>query len=214
MQRDRLYQLVQRAADPAFALTARGEVWVWNTAAEHLTGVAAAEALHQPFASLVDARGPLGKPMDAEYCERAIRDGAVPSFDVQLRTVRGHHIWVNLSVLVFEPVRTGPALVVHLAHDITERRRRSALFGRLLEASREIVRLVDEEHHLLPVSPLTEQEERILHLFAAGHTPGQVTRSLGISTQTLRNHLHHVNQKLGTHNRLEAVIHAVRRRLI
>ncbi|MBK5188812.1 MAG: response regulator transcription factor [Gemmatimonadaceae bacterium] len=60
----------------------------------------------------------------------------------------------------------------------------------------------------------TEQEERVLHLFAAGHTPGQVTRSLGISTQTLRNHLHHVNQKLGTHNRLEAVIHAVRRRLI
>lgn len=74
MQRDRLYRLVQRAADPAFALTARGEVWVWNTAAEHLTGVAAAEALHQPFASLVDARGPLGKPMDAERrfdCRRA-----------------------------------------------------------------------------------------------------------------------------------------------
>jgi DNA-binding CsgD family transcriptional regulator len=30
----------------------------------------------------------------------------------------------------------------------------------------------------------------------------------------VRNHLHHVNQKLGTHNRLEAVTHAQRRRFI
>jgi DNA-binding CsgD family transcriptional regulator len=37
---------------------------------------------------------------------------------------------------------------------------------------------------------------------------------MGISSQTLRNHLYHVNRKLGTHNRLEAVVHAVRRGLI
>jgi len=42
----------------------------------------------------------------------------------------------------------------------------------------------------------------------------QVASELGISSQTLRNHLYHVNQKLGTHNRLEAVVHAVRRGLI
>jgi DNA-binding CsgD family transcriptional regulator len=41
-----------------------------------------------------------------------------------------------------------------------------------------------------------------------------VATALGISAQTLRNHLRHVNQKLGTHNRLEAVIHAAHRGLI
>jgi DNA-binding CsgD family transcriptional regulator len=54
----------------------------------------------------------------------------------------------------------------------------------------------------------------VLRAFESGQTPAQVSRALRISAQTLRNHLHHINQKLGTHNRLEAVMHAVRRRLI
>ena len=37
---------------------------------------------------------------------------------------------------------------------------------------------------------------------------------LGITAQTLRNHLHHINQKLRTHNRLEAVMNAIQRKLI
>ena len=41
-----------------------------------------------------------------------------------------------------------------------------------------------------------------------------ISRTLKISPQTLRNHLHHINDKLRTHNRLEAVTHAQRRGLI
>jgi PAS domain-containing protein len=59
MQRDRLSHLLARTRDPAFALTARAEIWAWNPAAEAITGFAAADALHQSFTTLVDARGPL-----------------------------------------------------------------------------------------------------------------------------------------------------------
>jgi Fe-S cluster assembly scaffold protein SufB len=45
-------------------------------------------------------------------------------------------------------------------------------------------------------------------------TAPRIAKALGISSQTLRNHLHHINQKLRTHNRLEAVMHALHRRLI
>ncbi len=214
MQRDRLNRLLQRSRDAAFALTVRGEVWMWNAAAEALTGFRAAEVLHESFAARIEAHGPLGKPLDADYCERVIRDGSAASFDIELCSASGQWIWLNLSVLVFEPLRVSPALVVHLAHDITASRRKDALWERLIGTTREIVELVDEEHHLLPVSPLTDREQRILRLFADGHNATQVARTIGISAQTLRNHLHHVNQKLGTHDRLEAVIHAVRRRLI
>jgi len=214
MHRDRLRQLLQRTMDPAFALTARAEVWAWNPAAELITGFRAADALHQSFPALTDARGPLGKPLDAEYCERVIRDGGASSFDVELKTASGASIWLNVSVLVFEPLRSGPVLVVHLAHDITASRRRRALFERFREVAREITQLADEDHHLVPVALLTPQEQRLLSLFAQGKTPTQVAKELDISSQTLRNHLYHVNQKLGTHNRLEAVIHAVRRGLI
>ena len=214
MQRDRLRQLLERTMDPAFALTARAEIWAWNPAAEGATGFLAAEALGQSFPALTDARGPLGKLLDAEYCERVIRDGGASSFDIELKTASGASIWLNVSVLVFEPLRSGPALVVHLAHDITASRLRRALYDRLRETAREITELADEEPHLVPVAVLTPQEQRLLSLFAQGKTPAHVARELDISSQTLRNHLYHVNQKLGTHNRLEAVIHAVRRGLI
>ncbi len=214
MQRDRLRQLLGRTKDPAFALTARAEIWAWNPAAEALTGFSAHRAVHESFPALVDARGPLGRLVDAEYCERAIRDGGVPSFDLELKTANGLQVWLNVSVLVFESLKVSPALVVHIAHDITASRRRRALFDRLRETAREITELADEERHLVPVPDLTQQEQRLLALFAQGRTPAQVAKELDISSQTLRNHLYHVNQKLGTHNRLEAVIHAVRRGLI
>ena len=121
---------------------------------------------------------------------------------------------LDRPLVVFEPLRASPALIVHLAHDITASRQRRALFDRLRETAREITQLVDNEHHLVPVPLLTQQEQRVLGLFAQGRTPAQVAKELGISSQTLRNHLYHVNRKLGTHTRLEAVIHAVRRGLI
>src|SRR5688500_3375690 len=102
VQRDRLSQLLQRTMDPAFALTARAEIWAWNPAAEAITGFGPSEALHQSFPQLTEAHGPLGKPLDAEYRERAIRDGGVSSFDLELKTASGSAIWLNVSVLVFE----------------------------------------------------------------------------------------------------------------
>jgi PAS domain S-box-containing protein len=214
VQRDRLSRLIQRTADPAFALTERAEIWAWNSAAEAVTGFGPSEAVGQSFPLLTEACGPLGKPLDHEYCERAIRDGGVSSFDLELRTAAGSAIWLNVSVLVFEPLRFSPALIVHLAHDITASRNRRAFYERLRETAREIVQMADEERHLVPVPVLTQQEQRLLSLFAQGKTPAHVAKELDISSQTLRNHLYHVNQKLGTHNRLEAVIHAVRRGLI
>jgi two-component system, NarL family, nitrate/nitrite response regulator NarL len=65
-----------------------------------------------------------------------------------------------------------------------------------------------------PITPLSSQELEILRMFAAGSDAPSIAKALGISPQTLRNHLHHVNKKLRTHNRLEAVTHAVHRHLI
>jgi DNA-binding CsgD family transcriptional regulator len=74
--------------------------------------------------------------------------------------------------------------------------------------------LGDRVSNKSPVSSLSSQEIEILKMFAAGNSSSKIVKKLGISPQTLRNHLHHINQKLRTHNRLEAVMHAMQRRLI
>jgi DNA-binding CsgD family transcriptional regulator len=120
---------------------------------------------------------------------------------------------VNVSTIVFDNRRTGRRLLVRLARDIDQRRRNEELLNRMVEAARRVVALTDDAHHA-PVESLSEQERRILKLFAEGSNSTTIARKLRISPQTLRNHLHHINQKLRTHNRLEAVTHAQRRGLI
>lgn len=65
-----------------------------------------------------------------------------------------------------------------------------------------------------PISALSEHEKGILRLFSSGKNAAQIARNLEITPQTLRNHLHHINQKLRTHNRLEVVTHATQRKLL
>ena len=96
---------------------------------------------------------------------------------------------------------------------IEQRRRNEELLNRMVDVARQIVALTDDARHA-PVESLSDQERRILRLFAEGNNSMTIARRLRISPQTLRNHLHRINQKLRTHNRLEAVIHAQRRGLI
>lgn len=86
----------------------------------------------------------------------------------------------------------------------------------MLQLSKQIVAVSDgnEIGRLAPVSSLSEQEQSIMRLFSDGKNSAESARALGISLQILRNHLHHVNDKLGTHRRLQAVMHAMHRKLI
>jgi PAS domain S-box-containing protein len=211
---DQLLHTLERCADPAFALTVGGELWTWNPAAESLFGYLAPEALHRPVEEVLRPRGPLGVAINEAYCARAARDGYVAAFDMQVTTRTGRRIWIGVSVLVFQATHTMPTMIVHLAHDITADKRREKLVSRYVDIARKVAAASDESQRLVPVNPLSEQEGRILRALGDGKTPAEIAQAVGISAQTLRNHLHHVNQKLGTHNRLEAVIHATRRKLI
>lgn len=55
-------------------------------------------------------------------------------------------------------------------------------------------------------SPLTEREWEVLDLVAEGCSNRQVGRRLGISEKTVKNHLHSIFGKLGTHSRTEAAL--------
>jgi PAS domain S-box-containing protein len=214
-----LFALLERTADAAYAVAADGEIRSWNAAAERLFGHPAGEVLGRNIDEVLDARDALGTDALAGGLEAATRhwdgaSGGIASFDLEVRARSGERIWVNVSTIIFDNPRTGRRLFVRLAHDITQRRRKEALLGRMLDVARQLVSLTDDAADHAPVEPLTEQERRILTLFAEGSDSATIVRRLRISPQTLRNHLHHINRKLRTHNRLEAVTHAQRRGLI
>ena len=214
-----LFALLERTSDAAYSVTAEGEIRSWNGAAVRLFGYSAEEAIGRSVDDILDARDSLGTDALAGGADAAARrwngdTGSVPAFDLDVRTRRGDRLWVNVSTIVFDNPRTRRRLFVRLARNVDQRRRKEALLGRMLEAARQVVALNDEELDQAPVDVLSGRERTILTLFAEGRNSAAIARKLKISPDTLRNHLHHINRKLRTHTRLEAVTHARRRGLI
>jgi PAS domain S-box-containing protein len=214
-----LFALFERTADAAYSVTEDGRICSWNHAAETLFGYPASEALGADVEELLEARDTLGTSAIAGGRGTATRrwdaaSGGIPNFDLEVRTRSGSRIWVNVSTIIFDNGRTGRRLFVRLAHDIDQRRRNQELLQRMREAARQFVSLAQESSDHAQVEPLSGHELRILKLLADGGSSAAIARQLRISAQTLRNHLYHINRKLRTHSRLEAVTHARRRGLI
>ena len=217
MLESELFTFLEHTSDAAFALSEDGEIQFWNKAAERLLGYPANEVLHKTCYDVLQGIGALGTRVCHEGCsvmDCAGKNHEIPNFDMSVKTRSGKRLWVNMSTVVWENPRTSRRLVVHLAHDITEQKKTEELAQKMLDLSRQLAEIGETVGRPSPVAPLSDQEKQILRLFADGRSSRSVAKSLGISTQTLRNHLHHINQKLRTHNRLEAVMNAIHRKLI
>ena len=217
MLESELFALLQGTSDAAFSVTEEGEILSWNKAAEKLFGYSAGEAVHKTCYDILEGMGPLGTRVCHQHCSVAECAGGaaeIPNFDMSVKTRSGKRRWINMSTIVFDNRRTGRRLLLHLAHDITEQKQTEELSRKMLELSKQIRSLGEGSVRAEPATPLSEQEKSALRLFAEGKDSDEVARTLGISPQTLRNHLHHINQKLRTHNRLEAVMNAIQRKLI
>jgi len=212
-----LFDFLEHTTDAAFAVTDAGEICSWNASAEALFGYERAEVLGKTCFELFQGTGALGDRVCTEACH--VRDcvahhAPVCDFDLEVRTRSGRRIWVNVSTIVYEDHNSGRRRIVHLARSIAGRKRTEVLVGRILRLSSQLADTADDAARPAPAPVLSEQERRVLTRLSEGKSPAAIVADLHISPQTLRNHLHHVNQKLGTHNRLEAVIHAIRRQLI
>lgn len=216
LERD-LFKLLEGTADAAFTVDQQGLVCSWNRAAEKLFGYSASEVLHQPCAPLFQGYDSLGGKICTEPCsvmDCVAANQEVSNYDMAVKVRPDRMMWVNVSILVFHDERTHRHLIVHLARDISRKKKGEDLASKLVQAAREITSLPDDPNALPPVSPLSERERKILRLLAEGKTAARVARELGITSRTLRNHLHHANQKLRTRSRLEAVTQATRRGLL
>ena len=71
--------------------------------------------------------------------------------------------------------------------------------------------LADPTHEPPPATEtanLTPRQMTVLRQLAAGKSTAHIAEALGISTETVRNHVRGITARLGVHSRLEAVIRA------
>jgi len=71
-----------------------------------------------------------------------------------------------------------------------------------------------EERHSAPIPRLTERELEVLKLVAQGLSNREIAAELYISENTVKNHVRNILEKLHLHSRMEAVVYAVREKLL
>jgi DNA-binding NarL/FixJ family response regulator len=72
----------------------------------------------------------------------------------------------------------------------------------------------DEEKQQMPAPRLTDREMEVLTLVAQGLNNRDIAKELFISENTVKNHVRNILEKLHLHSRMEAVVYAVREKLL
>jgi DNA-binding NarL/FixJ family response regulator len=82
---------------------------------------------------------------------------------------------------------------------------------KLLDEFKQMSR-TDRSH--VPTPRLTERELEVLRLVAQGLNNREIAKQLFISENTVKNHVRNILEKLQLHSRMEAVMYAVREKLL
>ena len=88
-----------------------------------------------------------------------------------------------------------------------------SMASKLLTEFATMVKKTDDRQ---PINPprLTERELQVLKLVAQGFNNRDIAKDLFISENTVKNHVRNILEKLHLHSRMEAVVYAVRERLL
>ena len=70
------------------------------------------------------------------------------------------------------------------------------------------------EARQLPAPRLTDREMEVLQLVAQGLNNRDIAKELFIAENTVKNHIRNILEKLHLHSRMEAVVYAVREKLL
>jgi DNA-binding NarL/FixJ family response regulator len=71
-----------------------------------------------------------------------------------------------------------------------------------------------DERQQVPAPRLTDREMEVLRLVAKGMNNRDIAKELFISENTVKNHIRNILEKLQLHSRMEAVVYAVREKLL
>jgi two-component system NarL family response regulator len=185
---------------------------VVGEAGDGAEGVRLAESV-APDVVLLDVRMP--KLSGIEACQ-AIKQ-SVPSAKIIMLTVSDE------EADLYESVKNGAAGYLLKDSSIEEVAQaiRVVNEGQSLISPSMAVKLIDEfkqmskpEREQGPALRLTERELEVLRLVAKGLNNREVAKELFISENTVKNHVRNILEKLQLHSRMEAVMYAMREKLL
>jgi DNA-binding NarL/FixJ family response regulator len=159
-----------------------------------------------PDIVLMDVRMPRSSGIQA--C-RAIKDVA-PSAKIIILTMSDE------EEDLFEAIRAGASgyLLKDIPLDEVAEAVRAVHGGQSLISATLAKRDQEQPPQQLPAPKLTDREMQVLKLVARGMNNRDIAKELFISDNTVKNHVRNILEKLQIHSRMEAVMVAVREKII
>lgn len=212
-----LLDLLASGHPAAFATDSRDRIVFCNSGAAQILGRRADELLGQRCYEAVTGRDVFGNRFCYANCPvragvRAQED--LSGFDLEVSANGNGHRSVSVTIFRIPSLRPDLFTLVHVLQPIAPASRLAWLLARLGGSFPEANGTADQAHVQPPTSdppPLTQREREILQHIAAGLQNKEVAARLDLSTATVRNHVHHILDKLQVHSKLEAVSLAFQR---
>ncbi|GAA0957377.1 response regulator transcription factor [Actinocorallia libanotica] len=89
-----------------------------------------------------------------------------------------------------------------------------SMASKLISEFTALAKQSEERQQQVPAPRLTDREMEVLRLVARGLGNREIARELFISENTVKNHIRNILEKLQLHSRMEAVVYAVREKLL
>ncbi|ACZ84411.1 MULTISPECIES: response regulator [Streptosporangium] len=207
------HALIRRSLE--MALSAETDIEVVGEASDGQEAVELADRL-TPDVMLMDVRMPRRSGIEAA---RAIK-ASVPSTRIIMLTVSDE------EEDLFEAIKAGATgyLLKNVQLDEVPEAVRGVHEGQSLINPAMAAKLITEFANMsrkeaerppqLPVPRLTDREMEVLRLVAKGMNNREIAKQLFISENTVKNHVRNILDKLQLHSRMEAVVYAVRERML
>lgn len=211
-------ELLYQAVDGSFAIDSNQRIIYWDPGCEELLGYSEHWVLGRPCCDVLNWCKPTS---DTSFCQRncyvaGMCDGKVSgnkTFLVKARDKNDQPLALSVSIVLVPATCKDNWHVMHLLHRsvfpdvltvIETSNHKSS--GRKSSFSFNAAAVKADK----PASRLTSRELEVLALLSEGITGSTISKRLNISNATVRNHIQHIQCKLGVHSKTEAVAYAYR----
>jgi len=201
--------------DGVFAVDSGQRVTFWSPACSQLMGIPAEEAMGRECSEVLKGKDPFGNPFCREECavSRLGQGKRAPKmFPLWTVDPEGEFLKLSVSIILVPSHQNDSWTCVHLLHRDPYMEMLDAI-----DPSAQAKRLKAEKapgSGAGPPSPLTRREHEVIKLLAEGLSTSAISQLLDIRQVTVRNHIQHIEEKLGVHSKMEAVAYAYRHHLV
>jgi len=209
--------ILNQAVDGSFAIDNKQRIIYWDSGCEELLGHSSHWALGRPCSSVLNGCKPgTGEQFCSTECPVAgLAEGKTgpKTFPLDVDGRNGESLSLTVSIALVPSTCKNNWHVMHLLHkgihpDVLSAMDSANKASNARPAHR--LRSKDCGSTDKTVSRLTPREMEVLAMLSEGNSGAIIAERLCISNTTVRNHIQHIQGKLGVHSQTEAVAYAYR----